>query len=552
MPDVWDQFPDAPNASAMPQQVAPNAVSDPWAQFPDAQQVTQQPAQQTSTQQTQQPNTWGQAVKNVAQAGAQFGTGMIGGLAGDIAGLGALGYDITANAIMHPLSGSTPSQYADPAAVRERVANALTYRAENPDSASSRIVQAPGQIMSGAGEFLRSGADKLDPSGTLGHFAAAAPLAVASGLGMKAGMPVRSAQGVALDTFKPLPKPVSPDQELIQRATDAGLRISPTAANKSVAGVVERTVGRAESERLISKKNVPVIDNLAKKQLGVPEGEELTQATFDRLRAQHNKPYEALSKLGKRKTSDAYREEINAIADRTGANSFAVDTPKAVQELRDTYLNIKKFDAKDAVAQVKKLRADARKALKSDDPDVIAMGYARRKIADALDNELERQAQESGKGGLAKAYRDARVKLAQLNSYEDAFEGNHISARELSRQLDRDVPLSGNARLIAEFSRRFDRSAQSLEKIRSVGPISSADYLVAALGTAGGNFINPGLAAAILARPAARSFLSSKLYQDRFIRPAAGATPGPVVAPSQAPAVVAPAVEQREPARRAR
>src|SRR6186713_1782715 len=104
------------------QQSAPAWASDPVVTPPQA---AQQPAAPEQPAQPQQANTWGNAIKNVGEAAANFATGMVGGFAGDVAGLGATAYDITANAVMHPLSGADPGGYADPAAVREKVANAL-------------------------------------------------------------------------------------------------------------------------------------------------------------------------------------------------------------------------------------------------------------------------------------------------------------------------------------------------------------------------------------------------------------------------------------------
>ena len=126
-----------------------------------------------------------QAVKNVGQAGAQAATGMTGAFAGDVAGLGALAYDVTANALLHPFSGSRPSQYADPAAVRERVASALTYQPSDPNNLTSKALQYPGQVMQGAGEFMAQASDNPYVQDVL----KAGPQALASYMGIKAVRP---------------------------------------------------------------------------------------------------------------------------------------------------------------------------------------------------------------------------------------------------------------------------------------------------------------------------------------------------------------------------
>jgi hypothetical protein len=116
-----------------------------WAQdevVSPAASATQQETQQTAPE---QPNTWGQAIKNVAQSAGHFTSGLVGGFAGDLAGLGALmappamiarklGYDV------------------DPAAIREKVSSALTYTPDNQDTLSMKVADAPGRVVQWAGE----------------------------------------------------------------------------------------------------------------------------------------------------------------------------------------------------------------------------------------------------------------------------------------------------------------------------------------------------------------------------------------------------------------
>lgn len=194
-----------------------------------------------------QAREWGQAAKNVAQAGAQATTGITGAIAGDVAGLGALVYDTTANAVLHPFSGSQPSQYADPAAVRERVASALTYQPQDPNNLTAKVLQAPGKMVSGAGDFMASWVKNPYAQDIL----RAVPQAVATYLGVKSAMPVRSPQGVALPkeiAWRPSPDepPVqagavpktaelqAAKQEAYKKADAAGVVITPESTRRVV------------------------------------------------------------------------------------------------------------------------------------------------------------------------------------------------------------------------------------------------------------------------------------------------------------------------------
>lgn len=127
----------------------------------------------------EQANTWGNALKNVAQGAGHFATSITGGLAGDVAGLGALVGDI---ATFGKLG-------IDPAAVREKVASEGTYQPENPESMTMKIATAPGKVIAGSGEYLASKTDNPYAQDVL----RAVPLAAASALGVKAAMPARIA-----------------------------------------------------------------------------------------------------------------------------------------------------------------------------------------------------------------------------------------------------------------------------------------------------------------------------------------------------------------------
>lgn len=150
-----------------------------------------------------QGQEWMRAGKNVMQGLGHFGTSVTGGLAGQAAGLGALAYDITANGLLSPFGKNRgPGQYADPAAVQQGVTDYFTYTPENADTLTMKAAQAPGKMIGGAGEFLKEKVTNLGGEGAhpyLGDIAAAVPLAAASALGVKAGMPARvSAETPAL------------------------------------------------------------------------------------------------------------------------------------------------------------------------------------------------------------------------------------------------------------------------------------------------------------------------------------------------------------------
>jgi hypothetical protein len=95
-----------------------------------------------------QAEEFGTATKDVAEGVGRAVTGVTGSIAGDVAGLGALG----AAAVGDMVTGEVGGSGIDPAAVRDKVASALTYQPSNPDSVTNKILEAPGKLIMGAGQ----------------------------------------------------------------------------------------------------------------------------------------------------------------------------------------------------------------------------------------------------------------------------------------------------------------------------------------------------------------------------------------------------------------
>lgn len=324
----------------------------------------------------------------------------------------------------------------------------------------------------------------------------------------------------------PKPAPVATSREIATKtATDAGFKLTPTQVGNKVGGLAESLTGQAKLERTLSLKNAPRVNELAATELGLPEGTKtITKADLARLKIEANKPYNEIGKTGSRVVSNEFRQEIASIGDKTGGKSFAGDTPSSISDMKKFYGSVKGFAAEDAVNKIRKLRRDgyANKSGKYD-PEKAALGDAQLKVADALDNELERHAQAVGKPELVANYKAARVQLAKLATVENALRGSDVSALALARAQKNGAPLSGNLKTIADSAAEFEKSFQEVRKIRDSGALGVTDYLLGV----GGATASPALAAAVIARPAVRSFLASDTYQRRAIRPGAKAAPAP-------------------------
>jgi hypothetical protein len=335
----------------------------------------------------------------------------------------------------------------------------------------------------------------------------------APALALRKGTP-RAARAAVAEVPKPAPQ-ISPRQALFDELNAKGLKVSPSQVEGATVGnLVEGMAGRAKSERGFSMKNAPRVNELVGEDVGLKGAKAITEADITRLKVEGNKPYNAIAKTGVRKTSNEYRQEIRSIGDRTGGASFAGDVPPDIVRLKKFYESRPQFTAQDAVNKIRQLRSEASKNIKAvNAPEQNAKGHVQRAIAEALDNELTRHAESLGKPELATNYKAARVQLAKIHTLEDALEGSHVSAKSLAQALDRGAPLSGNMELIARAYKEFDRSFQDFGKVRDSNPFSVLDAGAGVVGASA----SPPLLAAVLARPAARSILTSDRYQRSLV-----------------------------------
>lgn len=469
-----------------------------------------------------QTDQWFQAARNVGEGAAKAISGFGAGVYGDAAGIGAIAQDAAANVAdkFKATRGAIP--HVDPAALRSSISQRYTYQPSSADSLTQKVVDAPGAVIGGAGEALKTGVQSLSPNPAVqfaGDVAGAIPLAAASYLGVK-GAPkalARGANDVPLlpQAGKPLTQ-ISADAAAVDKAKAAGYKLTPTQTGAKVGSALEGISGQAALERALSQQNAKVTNRLAAKEIGLPDNAPITAETLAPLKAKANSVYSEVSRLGKFQTSPEYQAAIQKLGG-DGNGSFPLDTDPRIQRLREAYA-VGEFDAADAVQKTRKLRSDAVANIKAPNaPEQNALGYAQRAISDALESELQRRAAEVGKGDLVTRFQAARQQLAKIHSVEAALSprGN-VSAGALAKQLKRGTPLSGGLKTAAETAQSFQKSVQDVEKIRHNGPFSVVDYAIGA----GAAIHNPLLAASVVSRPLIRAGLASDTYQGTLARAA--------------------------------
>jgi len=310
----------------------------------------------------------------------------------------------------------------------------------------------------------------------------------------------------------------APKAAKIEQAKAIGLKLDPTEAGGPVGKTLAGVGGKVQTEMALSRDNAKVINRTAGNEIGLSERQPLTEGNIEREKLKQFAVYKQVKSAGRIATDDTYREELNAVRERTAQaeEDFPEDTNEAIDK------EIRKFDkpsadASSLVEKIKSLRNRASANMKALDAEKFELGLAQKKIATAMENLLDRHLSSSNPT-LISEFRAARTRLAKIYSVEDALSPNgNVSAAVLARQLKRGVPLSGGLRTIAETYQEFPRVMRYVDNLGGHGPFSALDYLVGGVEAAVHPAKAPAIIGAIVGRPIARQIIRSKSYQSRGI-----------------------------------
>lgn len=260
--------------------------------------------------------------------------------------------------------------------------------------------------------------------------------------------------------------------------------------------------GKIKTAQTASVRNQGVTNNLAARDLGLPQGQPITREALEAVRATAGQSGYAPIRAAGDVTADAtYSKALDSIVGQYqgAARSFPGAAKNPVVDLVDG-LRQQKFDAGDALDMVKVLRSQADDAYNAGN---TTLAKAAKSAAGALEDQLERHLEAAGNKGAMQAFREARKQIAK--SYSVKLNGTgDVNAGYLAKQLEKGKPLSGDLLTIAQMASAFPKATQSLKEAPKAW--SPLDMVAGGGGFALGSPV-PALLAA--GRPAARSLLLS-------------------------------------------
>lgn len=271
--------------------------------------------------------------------------------------------------------------------------------------------------------------------------------------------------------------------------------------------------GKIKTAQTASQKNQAVTNQLVRDELKIAPGAPLNFDATAMIRAKAGQAYEAVKAIGEVTPGAAYTKALDdAIAPfASQSKSFPGRKVNPVVEEINA-LRTAKFDAGDAIEQVKLLRADADQAYAA--KDKIA-GKAYKQAAEALEQAIDDQMVANGAPkGLIEAYREARKTIAKTYTVDRAINPvtGDVNAQVLARDLVKQKPLSGNLKDVAEFANAFPKATQSLKEAPK--QFSPLDWAVMAATSGGNGLLN---IASLGARPLVRQGLLTGPAQSHAI-----------------------------------
>lgn len=355
-----------------------------------------------------------------------------------------------------------------------RVGNFLgldnTFEADARDPAKSfgripLLTDAGRQVESGIGEAMPDWLRNVDPA-----VFDALNVAGAKGLGDMMGNAARPRQAMlpgAAETMGEVaarpdvrPGSVNPGQA----AALYGLDVSPVELQHArptleVGGFtqfMERAggAGLGESRAL---GNAPKLNEAAARAAGIdpqmlPPGSLLTEKVFNDAKVPHEAVYERGRDIPGEGSSAQYTRDLGGIKTRGSAQAADSEISRLQQEYADA------GSSAQIVQDIKVLRRNSSKNIQNADAAKNDVGFAQRKIADALENELARRAIASGDVGYAAELAGARRALAKIYTVEDATWADHFDVSKLVAAKQHGAPLTDDLAVLADIGERLPRS----------------------------------------------------------------------------------------------
>ena len=258
----------------------------------------------------------------------------------------------------------------------------------------------------------------------------------------------------------------APQIEAAQAAQRLGVAVNPAEANPNVkTKMLVGATGEAVVNDKIAKANAPKWNDLARKDLGLPENTQLTPEAFEKARSVHSAPYDAIKKIDVMQPSAGVMDELNSLKldpRSTSSPEKAAKVNAAVDRVMTQAVD--GLSGENVVSQIRDFRKDANQVFKNPNATGIEIDVAEAQlgIANALENLIEGNLSQLTENGVINPraldqFRTARTAIAKTYDWERATEitTKQVNPAQIVKLAEKGKPLTGVLADVANVAGNF-------------------------------------------------------------------------------------------------
>jgi len=243
-----------------------------------------------------------------------------------------------------------------------------------------------------------------------------------------------------------------------QAAQRLGVAVNPAETNPNVkTKLLVGATGEAVVNAKAAKVNAPKWNELARKDLGLPENTPLTAEAFDKARSAHSAPYDNIRKIGVMQASDDVLGELNGLK----LDPLSTSNPEKAAKVnavvdRVTSQVANGLSGDNVVGQIRGFRKDANQVLKNPNASPIDIDVAETNlsIANALENLIENNISNPK---ALDDFRKARTAIAKTYDWERAtgVTTKQVDPLQVAKLAEKGKPLTGVLADVANVAGNF-------------------------------------------------------------------------------------------------
>lgn len=324
----------------------------------------------------------------------------------------------------------------------------------------------------------------------------------------------------------------APRTQTVNDALDAGLSLTPTSVNPTWLNQMKESIGgKIATAQTASNRNAPLVDDLARKELHLPDTAPLTPGTLQEARdAAYRVGYKPVQDVPALRADDGLLNELISLSPAAKGGAVPNPAQSQISDLIDNLANKGQWTGEQLVSDIRSLREQARANYRAasapgGNSGASDLAHAQMGAADSLEGLAQRNiTAQGGSPDALKLMQEARQYIAKSHDVEDALVGGGgtLDARVLGRKADKNPErMTGNLAVIGNAANNFPKAFQPHAQVNGQN-ISKLDLALAAAGAAGGysgGGSEGGVTGAILpllASRAARAQLLSRGSQNRL------------------------------------